>query len=94
MTHTALYARSARSEPTAPNAVPVQLAALRTYAAAKGWVVDNAHVFADAGVSGATLDRPGLAVFGQAVERGEVGRVIVTDGSRLARYLCQPVVDR
>ena len=85
MTHTAIYARSATNEPAAPNAVPVQLATLRAYAAAQGWVVDDAHVFVDAGTSGATLDRPGLAALRQAVARGEVARVIVTDNDRLAR---------
>jgi site-specific DNA recombinase len=85
MTHTAIYARSATNEPTAPNAVPVQLAKLRTYAAAQGWPVDDAHVFADAGASGATLDRPGLTALRQAVAGGEVKRVIVTDNDRLAR---------
>jgi len=75
----------AANEPTAPNAVPVQLAKLHTYAAAQGWPVDDAHVFADAGASGATLERPGLAALRQAVARGEVKRVIVTDNDRLAR---------
>ena len=79
MTHTALYASSARPEPTAPNAVTVQIATLRTYAAAQGWVVDDAYVFTDAGASGATLERPGLAALRQAVALGEVERVIVTD---------------
>ena len=85
MTHTALYARSATAEPAAPTAVPVQLATLHTYAAAQGWPVDAAHAFADAGASGAMLERPGLAALRQAVERGEVKRVIVTDLDRLAR---------
>ena len=48
--------------------------------------MDDAHIFADAGASGATLERPGLAALRQAVARGEVARVIVTDVNRLARY--------
>lgn len=85
MTHIALYARSARPEADDPNAVPTQLAVLRSHAAAQGWPVADAYVFADAGASGATLDRPGLAALRQAVESGAVKRVIVTDLDRLAR---------
>ncbi len=63
----------------------VQLNTLRIYAAAQGWPVDDAHVFADARASGATLDRPGLAALRQAVALGEVKRVIVPDNDRLVR---------
>ena len=63
--------------------VPMQKERLVSYCQAMGWVV--AGVFVDPGVSGSSLDRPGLAELIRAVEVGKGDVVLVYKLDRLSR---------
>lgn len=63
--------------------VPMQKERLVSYCQAMGWVV--AGVFVDPGVSGSSLDRPGLAELIRAVEAGKGDVVLVYKLDRLSR---------
>jgi site-specific DNA recombinase len=84
MTQTALYARTAATEPAA-NSVAVQLAHLRAFAHANGWQVSTTLTFVDDGESGATLERPGLSALRAAVAAGRVTCLLALDAGRLSR---------
>ena len=72
----AAYARvSTERQPIAP-----QLAALRAYAAERGWALGEAQVYHDDGWSGARLDR-----LRDAVARAAVDLVLIASPDRLAR---------
>ena len=61
---------------------------LLQYARLNGIAEDSDCVcFRDNGVSGITMDRPGLKKLMAAIRDGEVGAVIVKDSSRIARDL-------
>ena len=54
---------------------------------AKELGADEVLVFADEGVSGAVLDRPGLNALRDAVDSGQVECIILRDPDRLSRKL-------
>ena len=60
--------------------------------ARKGRNWEAEAIFRDDGVSGATLNRPGLDRLRDAVRAGSVERVLVTDPDRLARNYVQLMV--
>lgn len=62
-----------------------QREAVLGYAGERGWSVSGAHVFADDGFSGATLDRPALEALRDAVAGGEVDTVVAWSADRLSR---------
>lgn len=62
------------------------------YARAKALGAENIEVFADDGVSGATLDRPGLDCLREQIRDGLVDMVIMRDPDRLARRLVYQLV--
>jgi len=64
--------------------MPAQLRACRDYALAHGY---TAREITDEGISGATLDRPGLETIRQLVRKGEVDVVLALDSSRISREL-------
>ncbi len=80
----ALYARVS-SEMQAEEGVSIeaQLAEMREYAASREWEVVNE--FIDAGISGRTLDRPGIQALLSAVAEDGVDIVLVHELSRLSR---------
>lgn len=80
----ALYCRvSTARQADEGSSLEVQEAKLRAYAAAFG--VEVAEVVVDAGLSGATLDRPGLARVLALLEGGQADGVVVVSLSRLTR---------
>ena len=62
-----------------------KLERLRAHVRAQGEELASETIFRDDGVSGATLNRPGLGRLRDAVRAGSVERVLVTDPDRLAR---------
>ncbi|CEG94919.1 recombinase family protein [Propionibacterium freudenreichii] len=56
---------------------------LEAYAKQQGWTIQG--IYADAGISGARLDRPEYVRMMTAVEEGEVDIILAADGDRLTR---------
>jgi site-specific DNA recombinase len=86
----AIYAR--KSNPQAnvseeAKSVPRQIVHARGYAAGKGWVVDDAHVYADDAITGAEFDRRrGLGRLMNALKpRAPFDALIMMDDERLGR---------
>lgn len=63
--------------------IAAQLAEMREAVAARGWIV--AAEFIDAGISGQTMDRPGLQAMLAAAEQGSFDILMVHELSRLSR---------
>ena len=70
--------------------LPSQIEACRKYAAEHGWTV--VAEISDDGVSGATLDRPGLDRIRDMAQAGEIEAVIVYDIDRLSRKLVHQIL--
>ena len=87
----AIYARKSTDQnlPDEAKAVTRQIERARAYAARHGWVVSDAHVYADDGISGAEfLERPGyLALMNALRPRPPFQVLIVMEQSRLGRSL-------
>ena len=62
-----------------------QREAVLEHAGSRGWIIPEEQVFADDGVSGATLDRPALEALRDAVASGRVETVLVWSVDRLSR---------
>ena len=82
---TALYLRLSRDDDQAgeSNSIANQRAYLKDYAKKNHF--KNVRIFADDGVSGATLQRSGFQEMMALIEAGKVKTVIVKDMSRLGR---------
>jgi site-specific DNA recombinase len=85
----ALYARKSTDQNVADEekSVARQIERARAYAADKGWVVADEHVYSDDGISGAEfLKRPGFLALMNALRPGPPFQVLVTmEQSRLGR---------
>jgi site-specific DNA recombinase len=77
------YCRSAWEPQGGSSAVPSQAGAIRRYAKRRGLTLDL--IYTDAGVSGATLDRPALRRLIADCRAGKIGVVITKDTARLSR---------
>lgn len=88
----AIYARFS-SDLQRETSIDDQLTVARRYADAHGWSVQPEHVYTDAALSGASLERPGL----QALLRGAEAMprpfdvLLVDDSSRVSRDLADAV---
>jgi site-specific DNA recombinase len=81
---TAIYARYS-SENQRPESIEDQIAACRRFAAQRGFVVLEDHLYADQAQSGMRKDRPGLTALVAAAQGGLFEGLLVDDLSRLAR---------
>ena len=81
----ALYARVSTSRQAQAQTIEQQLERLRAHLASQGAVVDEHHIFRDAGYSGASLSRPGLDQLRDRAALAEFDQVVVTAPDRLAR---------
>jgi DNA invertase Pin-like site-specific DNA recombinase len=85
----ALYARKSTEQTVADEAKSVtrQIDHARAYAARKGWIVTDAHVYVDDGISGAEfLKRPGFLRLMNALKPRPPFQVLVmSEESRLGR---------
>ena len=79
-----IYARYS-SENQRKESIEDQTASCRAFAAANGFVVLDAHVYADYAQSGASLERPALLALIAASKQRHFDVVLVDDLSRLAR---------
>jgi DNA invertase Pin-like site-specific DNA recombinase len=83
MKHVVAYCRSANEPPDEPSAVRSQSDAICDYADRRGLTLGS--IYADAGVSGVTLDRPALQQLIADCRAGKIGAVITKDPDRLSR---------
>jgi site-specific DNA recombinase len=80
----ALYARvSTEMQAEEGFSIEAQLNEMRAYAAQRGWKV--VAEFVDAGISGSTMDRPGLRALLEAAQARQFDVVLVHELSRLSR---------
>src|SRR5687767_2662957 len=89
----ACYARYS-SDLQRATSIEDQLQVARTYAEQQGWSVDEARLYSDAGISGASIDgRPGLqALLAAAAQRPlPFDVVLVDDSSRIARDIADAI---
>ena len=80
----AIYARYS-SDNQRPESIDDQVRACHELAAARGYSVDAAHVYADEAKSGALRERPGLKALCAAARERQFEAVLVDDLSRLSR---------
>ena len=88
----AIYARVSTERQEQQQTIGSQVAALRDWAAARGHVLAEAHVFRDEGYSGSRLDRPALDALRDAVRDAAVDVVAVFNPDRLARKYAYQVL--
>lgn len=88
----AVYARYS-SDMQRDTSISDQIATARRYADSQGWQVLDAHIYTDAAVSGASLDRPGIrALRATMLQRPRPWDVLlVEDSSRISRNLADAV---
>ncbi len=85
----AIYCRISLSRFDDTTKVDDQERICRDLAAARGWIVRDQHVYKDNSVSAWRRDRkrPGWDAMLAAVERGEVGAIVVYHGDRMVRQI-------
>jgi len=81
----AIYARVSTQQQAQDQTIEQQVQRLRDHLQGRGEELLEDHIFRDDGVSGATLDRPGLNELRDQVANGELDRVLITCPDRLAR---------
>jgi site-specific DNA recombinase len=82
---TAIYARVSRDQQAQHGTIESQLAAVQGCAAAQGVRIDPDLIFADNGISGATLARPQLDALRDKAAAGEIEQILILNPDRLAR---------
>ncbi|HYX17481.1 MAG TPA: recombinase family protein, partial [Nostoc sp.] len=80
-----LYARVSSEKQAQERTIESQILALKEFAISKGDVVDPDLFFVDDGVSGTTLERPGLDKLRDKAFHGKVNKVYVLSPDRLSR---------
>src|SRR5689334_16082006 len=89
----AIYARVSTERQEQQRTIGSQVATLRDWAAARGHVLAEAHVFRDEGCSGSRLDRPALDALRDAVrDAAAIDVVAVFSPDRLARKYAYQVL--
>jgi site-specific DNA recombinase len=81
----ALYARVSSRQQTQDRSIETQIAALRDYARTHHYTVDEDLMFLDDGVSGSTLERPGLDALRDQALKGQIDQILILCPDRLAR---------
>jgi DNA invertase Pin-like site-specific DNA recombinase len=90
MKSTVAYCRTACAKESDPlSGVKLQEKEIRGYATRHGAVISA--VYADAGVSGVTLDRPELQSLIADCHAGKIGTIVTKDLDRLSRDMCQQI---
>jgi len=88
----AIYARVSSDQQKEANTIASQTAALKEFAAARGFAVPEDWVFEDAGYSGANLVRPGLERVRDLAAEGHIQSVLVHAPDRLSRKYAYQVL--
>jgi len=93
MVRVALYARVSTMHQTQTQTLDQQLERLKAHVQEQSWSLDDKHIFRDDGLSGASLNRPGLDRLRDTVRFGEVDYILMTAPDRLARnYVHQMIL--
>lgn len=83
---TALYIRvSTEKQADEGFSLDAQGKRLRAFCEAQEWLVDDTHIYVDAGVSGKSTDREQFQAMLQAAQSGEVTRIVAVKLDRVAR---------
>jgi site-specific DNA recombinase len=88
----AIYARVSSEQQAQHGTIQSQLAAVQEFVLAQGMKTDPDLIFADNGVSGATLARPQLDALRDKAAAGEIDQVLVLNPDRLARNYAQQLM--
>ena len=83
--HIAIYARVSSDKQAQDGTIESQLSAIKEFALASGFHIDDDLIFADNGVSGTTLARPKLDALRDKAAAGELDRLLILNPDRLAR---------
>ena len=92
MKRVALYARVSTPKQAEERTIESQLHALRVYAQAQGYRLEEKHIYRDEGYSGARLDRPALDRLRDEAAAGLFDAVLVQSPDRLARRYAYQVL--
>jgi site-specific DNA recombinase len=82
-----IYARVSTEDQGKGFSIPTQLEACQKLAEREGYTVPESHILVDEGISGTTIDRPGLRKLRALVNARAIAAVIVYDPDRLSRNL-------
>jgi DNA invertase Pin-like site-specific DNA recombinase len=85
MKYAAVHARVSTEDQGKGFSIPTQVEACQQFATREGYSVPESYVLLDEGISGTTLDRPGLHRLRELVQAQAIAAVIVIDPDRLSR---------
>jgi site-specific DNA recombinase len=85
--YAAIYARVSTEDQGKGFSIPTQIEAGQKLADREGYTVPGSHLLIDEGISGTTMDRPGLRKLRDLVNAHAIAAVIVYDPDRLSRNL-------
>src|SRR6266850_213039 len=85
--YAAIYARVSTEDQGKGFSIPTQIEACQKLAEREGYTVPEAYVLIDEGISGTTMDRPGLRRLRELVQTQALAAAIVYDPDRLSRNL-------
>src|ERR671925_807292 len=85
--YAAIYARVSTEDHGKGFSIPTQIEAGQKLAEREGYMVSETSVLVDEGISGTTMDRPGLRKLRDLVNSKAISAVIVYDPDRLSRNL-------
>ncbi len=90
--YAAIYARVSTEDQGKGFSIPTQIESGQKLAAHEGYTVPDTHVLIDEGISGTTIDRPGLRRLRDLVNTKAITAVVVHDPDRLSRNLGHQLV--
>jgi site-specific DNA recombinase len=85
--YAAVYARVSTEDQGKGFSIPTQIESCQKLAAHEGYTVPDTHVLIDEGISGTTMDRPGLRQLRDLVNTKAITAIGVHDPDRLSRNL-------
>ncbi|HEY7491475.1 MAG TPA: recombinase family protein [Candidatus Tectomicrobia bacterium] len=83
----AIYARVSTEDQGKGFSIPTQVEACQSLARSEGYSIPESYVLIDEGISGTTLERPGLRKLRELVHAKAISAVVVHDPDRLSRNL-------
>jgi site-specific DNA recombinase len=85
--YAALYVRVSTEDQGKGFSIPTQLEACQKLAEREGYIVPDTHILVDEGISGTTMERPGLRRLRELVTDKAIAAAIIYDSDRLSRKL-------
>lgn len=83
--YAAIYARVSTDEQVKGYSIPTQIEACRKLADRQGYMVPDGYVLIDEGISGTTMERPGLRQLRELIRSRAIQATIIYDLDRLSR---------